>query len=367
MAPVTRRALAACSLSGAELGIDTDNNMRYGTARSTGEEGNGPGSTGGRRIYHGSLGVQHFPDMGYGANQPSQADGASNGRFAGQGVHNQRMTAGSGGSRFNRLSRADSDGYNDQHANLLSANTTAHRFPLTDHSRSDPRPRSAVYSSDTGDPYLRTDRSQTAPRLQQPSVYDSDPRRTTRQDLGQQLHEADPDASASHGGQGTGNSEIADVYLLKVQLAASQKQNEAMAAAMKVLQEGQERANANLAQMQRDWPTSTSRARGTTLHEGAPGLAVKKELEELDEKDDDADDEQLKTPANANAHANHAKHVSQAPRTRGEGARHASDPSNAPREPRERRGGDHASHAKHVSQAPRRGGSAHERAIETAT
>ena len=45
----------------------------------------------------------------------------------------------------------------------------------------------------------------------------------------------------------------------------------------------------------------------------------------------------------------------------------ASQPSNARREPRERRGGDHASHAKHVSQAPRRGGSARELAIKTAT
>ena len=137
--------------------------------------------------------------------------------------------------------------------------------------------------------------------MQQPSVYDSDPRRTTRQDLGQQLHKADHEASASHTGQGTGNSEIADIYLLKVQLAASQRREEAMSEAMKILQKGQERANDNLAQMQRDWPTSTSQARGTTLHEGAPGLAIKKELDELDEKDEDVDDEQLKTPANANA------------------------------------------------------------------
>ena len=53
MAPVTRRAPRAVrSLSGAELGIDTDNGMRYGTTQSTpGEEGNGPGSTGGRAQY----------------------------------------------------------------------------------------------------------------------------------------------------------------------------------------------------------------------------------------------------------------------------------------------------------------------------
>ena len=49
MAPVTRRALAARSLSGAGLGIDTDNDMRNGTTQGTREEGNGPGScTGGR-------------------------------------------------------------------------------------------------------------------------------------------------------------------------------------------------------------------------------------------------------------------------------------------------------------------------------
>ena len=71
MAPLTRRARAVCSLSGAELGIDTGtgNDMRNGTTRSTREEGNGPGSTGGRA--HGSFGVQNFPDMGYGANLQS--------------------------------------------------------------------------------------------------------------------------------------------------------------------------------------------------------------------------------------------------------------------------------------------------------
>ena len=83
-------------LSGAELGTDTDHNDTRTDTPSARQEGNGPGSTGGRA--HGSLGVQQIPDMGYGANQPQEADGASNGRFAGQGIHNQRTIAGSGGS-----------------------------------------------------------------------------------------------------------------------------------------------------------------------------------------------------------------------------------------------------------------------------
>ena len=148
--PMTRRAHAMRRLSGAELGTDTDHNDTASDTPSARQEGNGPGSTGGRA--HGSFGVQDNPDMSYDANQPSQADGASNGRFAGQGnIHNQRTSAGSGGSRFNRLSRADSNGYNDKHASPLSANTTAHRFPPNDNSRSDPRLRSAVYDSGTND------------------------------------------------------------------------------------------------------------------------------------------------------------------------------------------------------------------------
>ena len=102
MAPLrTSARLQAQRLPGAGLDLDTDIDTRNGT-QSARQDSNGPGSTWGRT--HGSFGVQHDHDKGYDANQPSQADGASNGRNASQGIHHQRMSAGSGGSRFSRLS-----------------------------------------------------------------------------------------------------------------------------------------------------------------------------------------------------------------------------------------------------------------------
>ena len=175
---MTRRSERLRRLSGAGLGTDIDRNDTRTDTLSDRQDSNGPGSTGGRS--HGSSGVQQIPDMGHDANQRQDSRDDPSGRFAGRDTHIQR-TAGSGGSRFSRLSHADSNDYNDKHAKPHSANTTTHRLPPTGQSRSEPRFRGEVYDSGTDEPYLRA--SQTAPRMQMPSVYESDPRRTTRQDL----------------------------------------------------------------------------------------------------------------------------------------------------------------------------------------
>tara|TARA_B110000046_G_C12628743_1_gene247769 strand:+ start:68 stop:409 length:342 start_codon:yes stop_codon:yes gene_type:complete len=78
--------------------------------------------------------------------------------------------------------------------------------------------------------------------MQQPSVYDSDPRRAPRQDLSPLLREAEPDASADRNGQGAveANAPNAEIYLLKIQLEKYRKKTEEMEEDMKAMQQGQE-------------------------------------------------------------------------------------------------------------------------------
>ena len=236
--PVTRRAHSMRRLSGAELGTDTDrNDTRTGTPRNS-LDGNGPGSTGGRS--HGSSGVQQIPDMGHDANQRQDTRDDASGRFTGHNAHTQRA-AGSGGSRFSRLSHADSNNHDDKHTSPHSANTTTHRLPTTGLSRSEPRFRGEVYDSDTNEPYLRP--SQTAPRMQQPSVYDGDLRRATRQqdprqDLFPLLRDAEPHAPVHRGDQGAveANAPNAENSLLQLRLDSQQKMMEEMQARMDAMQ-----------------------------------------------------------------------------------------------------------------------------------
>ena len=72
------------------------------------------------------------------------------------------------------------------------------------------------------------------------------------QDLGQLLHDVGPNTSATYKSQGAvmGNSQLAETFLLKIQLEESRKAYETLAEDMKGLQKGQQWAYDNVTKLQ---------------------------------------------------------------------------------------------------------------------